>query len=790
VNRGARLRRVDALLLAGALALFALCFALNLRELLRGGLVWMPLHVTATPAGGYPRVRSFWSPEIAEQSGIALGDELLALDGASLAGVGRLAFAARLLGTAQGRRELPVSVRTATREPRETVLALPPVPFAWRTSLLALAFIAPGAFAFWRARGFAPARLLFVFAFGYAIHWTYFWGGSPAQTLAAIAAFALGPMLAAPFALRAISSFPLETASESRGARLWPFLFAAVGLGPVSWAFGVPLPSEWGIRITTAGSALWAATGLVLLTRNYRRAGPTGRRQIKWVLVGVYLASAPPAFAAAATLALPQLAWLYEASLLSVACIPIALFVALGRDHLYDVDRLISASATYTVLTVLATAGIGIAVPRIARHLLAGLGDPDVTQASLSVAVAVLLVGVRRWLAPRVQGLLFRERVALEQGASALRSALAQSEKPSELIEVLGTKLEALLAPTCTVIYAATGEEFAAVFVRGPAAAPAFALEKGLALVLAAEAGVVGVPARRRHPFWQSLPPDEVSALEAMGAALLVPLKPRGVCAGFVCLGDKRSGDVYTAQDRALLAGIAEKASDELVRFHELERREEERAMNARLRRYVPGAIAEELERGGALAPGEREVTVLFVDVRGYASFAEPRSPAEIFEAVSAYTRAVSEVVRASHGTVVEFNGDGMMAVFGAPESLAHKEGAAVQAALAIRREVRALRFGADGRGLDVGIGIASGPAYVGSIQAVDRAIWSALGNTTNLAARLQSMTRDHEASIALDEATFDGAGDIARKFRSLGVLPIRGRRPTEVFALPLSEEA
>ena len=72
--------------------------------------------------------------------------------------------------------------------------------------------------------------------------------------------------------------------------------------------------------------------------------------------------------------------------------------------------------------------------------------------------------------------------------------------------------------------------------------------------------------------------------------------------------------------------------------------------------------------------------------------------------------------------------------------------------------------------GLDVGIGIATGPAYVGSIQAVDRAIWSALGNTTNLAARLQALTRDHDASIALDEATHRAAGAAATPFHSMGI--------------------
>ena len=422
-------------------------------------------------------MRSFWSEEIARASGLAVGDELLALAGESLAGAGPLDFAARLLGRERSPARCRSRCARRARSARPCCRS-PACPSSGARACSRSRSSALGALTFWRTRGFPPARLFFAFAFGYALHWTYFWGGSPAQSVAAIGAFALGPMLAAPFALRAVLSFPLETASASRSARWWPLAFAVIGLGPVSWAFGVPLPPAWGLRITAAGSALWAGTVLAILTRNYGRAGPTGRRQIKWVLVGLYLTSAPPALAAVATLFEPRLAWLYEASLLSVICLPIALFVALGRDHLYDVDRLISASATYTVLCVLATAGLGVVVPRV-TELLAGDGDGGaVVQAGLSVAVAMAVVGARRWVGPRVQGLIFRERVALERGASALRDALAASEKPSELIEALGTKLDALLAPTCTTIYAATGDEMVPVFVRGPAAAPGFGLER------------------------------------------------------------------------------------------------------------------------------------------------------------------------------------------------------------------------------------------------------------------------------------------------------------------------
>jgi len=785
VNGTAQLRRRDALLILGALALFAICFALHVRQLSRGGFVWMPVQVRKAQADAFPTLRAFWSQDVATASGLAPGDELIALEGDSLAGVGQLGLAARLFQRAQGRGELLVTARTP-QGVRETALPLPRIPFVWRTSLLAVVFVALGAVTFWRRRGFRPARLLFVSLFGYGLHWAYFWGGSPVQSLAAMTAFGLGPALAAPLWLRAVLTFPLETASAGRVARFAPWLLASVGLGAASWAFGFPLSLRVGLVLTTGGSAVWAMVLLAILTRNYRRAGPTGRRQIKWVLVGLYLGLAPLVLAALVTLLEPRLAWLYEASLLAVLCIPVALFVALARDHLYDVDRLISASATYTLLSLLLIAGALVAVPRIAR-VSASIVDPDVAQTGLSVLVAALVVGARRWLAPRVEALLFPERTALEQGALALRRVLAASEKPSDLLEALGERLDTLLAPTCTVIYGMGEEALAPVFVRGPAAAPGFGLDHPLALRLGIERGALAVPARRRHPFWRSLAADEASALEAMGASLLVPLRPGGVFAGFLCLGEKRSGDVYTEADRALIAGIADKASDELVRFHELELREAERAMNARLRRYVPGAIAEELARGGSLPPGEREVTVLFVDLRGYSSFAESRSAAAIFDAVSAYTQAVSERVRGERGTVVEFNGDGMMAVFGAPEPLPDKERAAVRAALAIRSAVRALRFGGDP--LDAGIGVASGPAYVGSIQAADRAIWSALGNTTNLAARLQALTRDQRASIALDETTRRAAGDAALGFRTIGLVPIRGRSaPVEVFTYPLED--
>jgi adenylate cyclase len=145
---------------------------------------------------------------------------------------------------------------------------------------------------------------------------------------------------------------------------------------------------------------------------------------------------------------------------------------------------------------------------------------------------------------------------------------------------------------------------------------------------------------------------------------------------------------------------------------------------------------------------------------------------------------------------VVEFNGDGMMAVFGAPRELAHKERAAVEAGVEIVDAVGALPVDGPAGGstkLSVGVGIATGEAFVGNIRAVDRMIWSAIGNTTNLAARLQSLTRDLDATLVIDHATWERAQPAAAGFAKRPDVPIRGRRETQdlyALAMPATRDA
>lgn len=782
-----RLRPRALAFLAAVLGVFGVCLFLHVNQMLRGTMAWIPTYVRAAEDGaGHPRVRGFWNGPERDAPGLAVGDRVLAIGDADARGLGRLGFVARVYEQAAG--GLVVPVRYARGEHTGVAeLRLSPIPYPWRKTAVALALVAVGALLYWRLRGGPTGRLFLLATTGYALNWTDFWGGPPLQTHAAVAAFALGTSIAFPLALRLMLLVPDELARHDRVARWAPWGFAIVGLALTSWAFGTPFPPSVGMPLAHATTVALIATILVVLARRYRHASAPGRRQIKWVLLGFYVGLVPALVGSVLTLVEPRLWWLYQAGLATAIAIPIGLAVALARHNLFDVDRLITAAASYTVLSIFFLSGLIGLAPQVA-HAADGIVDPALTQAGLALGMSALVVSGQRRIEGRIGGWLFPERRRLEQAAQRLRHDLARCDKPEELLMLLGERLQALLRLATAAIYVRADAVLAPVFAHGRAIAPALDPEGPLLQRLASRREAVRVLALGSD----DAAPGERAALEAMGVEVVLPLVVDGELEGVVCLGEKGSGDVFTATDRALLETIADRAADVLHRFGDAERQRQERAMHERLRRYVPGTLAEELASGADLAPAEREVTVLFVDIRGYSSYAQSQAAADIFSTVNRYTEAVSAAVREGGGAVVEFNGDGMMAVFGAPRPLPAKERAAVETARRIVAAVDALALGEEsGRRLSVGVGIATGPAYVGNIQAVDRYIWSAIGNPTNLAARLQALTREIGAAIAVDAATRQAAEAGCCGFTLRPRVAIRGRdEPVDVWALPVEANA
>ncbi|MDR1626544.1 MAG: GAF domain-containing protein [Spirochaetia bacterium] len=166
----------------------------------------------------------------------------------------------------------------------------------------------------------------------------------------------------------------------------------------------------------------------------------------------------------------------------------------------------------------------------------------------------------------------------------------------------------------------------------------------------------------------------------------------------------------------------------------------------------------EEINLGG----DKKTATVFFADIRGYTSFSEKREPGEIFKILNEYFSEAVEHVLRHRGYIDKFIGDCIMAVWGVPLS-GDGDGArnAVSCALAIQGMVRSAKrnfFRNDASGLRVGIGINTGPLAAGNLGSLQRMEYSVIGDTVNLAARLEGVAEADE--IIISQATRDCLGD------------------------------
>jgi len=237
-----------------------------------------------------------------------------------------------------------------------------------------------------------------------------------------------------------------------------------------------------------------------------------------------------------------------------------------------------------------------------------------------------------------------------------------------------------------------------------------------------------------------------------------------------------------------------------------------------RARRHVERAVLAETERGNLsryfspnvverLAANVRTLdagrsqnaAVLFVDVVGSTRRMEEFTPEQVIAAVRAFHRRVVPLVFRHGGSIDKFLGDGLMAVFGAPQSTPDDARNAMLCAVEILDTVDRWSVRRVARGnvpVAVCIGLHFGPVIQGNVGIADRLEFATLGDTVNLASRLEGMTRDHGAGMLVSRGTIAAAersgplsAGIAARCRDLGVLPIAGHAaPIHVIAIDREE--
>jgi adenylate cyclase len=180
-----------------------------------------------------------------------------------------------------------------------------------------------------------------------------------------------------------------------------------------------------------------------------------------------------------------------------------------------------------------------------------------------------------------------------------------------------------------------------------------------------------------------------------------------------------------------------------------------------------------------------REMTVLFSDIRGFTTVSERGQPEEIVGMLNEYFTRMVDIVFAHKGTLDKFVGDMVMALFGAPLDDPDHAQHAVDAALAMIRELDVLnrKWETDGRpALDIGIGISTGPMIAGNIGSEAIMSYTVIGDSVNLGARLESLNKEYGTRIIISEATRHALPD-RYVCRPLGEVVVKGKtRPVAIF--------
>jgi adenylate cyclase len=258
---------------------------------------------------------------------------------------------------------------------------------------------------------------------------------------------------------------------------------------------------------------------------------------------------------------------------------------------------------------------------------------------------------------------------------------------------------------------------------------------------------------------------DAIQSLAEMSvvSTMCVPLWTGEDIIGLMSLDSTTLDKHFCEEDLELLVAVAHQAAMGIERGRMSQLVDAERQMRADLSKYLDHGIVEQITQRGndenPLEPAEREITVLFSDIVSFTKMSEQLKPAELGKFIRAYLTAMTDIIFAHRGTIDKYIGDAVMALFGAPIASEGSAAAAVSAALEMRDRLTQFRLpGGQAGQLRSRFGINTGLAVVGNLGSERRMEYTALGDTVNVASRLETFARPNE--ICIDETTYQKTGD------------------------------
>ena len=202
---------------------------------------------------------------------------------------------------------------------------------------------------------------------------------------------------------------------------------------------------------------------------------------------------------------------------------------------------------------------------------------------------------------------------------------------------------------------------------------------------------------------------------------------------------------------------------------------------------YIPPELIDEMNINPdsyTLEPENRDMTVLFSDIRSFTTISEGLSPVELSELINAYLTEMTKIIHEKRGTIDKYIGDAVMAFWGAPLDNPDHARCAVETAMAMLERLNAIRADFVERGwpeLHIGVGINSGNMSVGNMGSEFRMSYTVMGDAVNLGSRLEGLTKNYGVEIIVSESTVHAVPEYI--YRELDFVRVKGKeKPIAIF--------
>jgi len=278
-------------------------------------------------------------------------------------------------------------------------------------------------------------------------------------------------------------------------------------------------------------------------------------------------------------------------------------------------------------------------------------------------------------------------------------------------------------------------------------------------------------------PYYKDIKETCSERFSRMGVSMVLPLVYQDTVKGALALGYKKSGHFYTRADIDLLNTLANSGAVAIENAKLVDQIKKEEIIRTNLSRYLSPQVVEDIIHKDVevnLGGDRKVVTILFMDLIGFTSLSEKLQPEEVVSILNEYFTEMSKGIFKWQGTLDKFAGDQIMAFWGAPfEQPDHAE-LAVQCALEVSKKLDELqeKWKKESKPvLNCGIGINTGEVLVGNIGVEGMKMdYTVIGDTVNLASRVEKITRQYESRILITEFTFENIRNSIESGRMSGV--------------------